>query len=390
MRYLFVTVDSAGALYPQLALAARLGARGHEVRFLACRSQRTAIERAAFRVRTYSGPPNFDMSDPHGAVRDWHDDPETSFKTCCELIWFGPASAVAADVIDEVEREPADVLVVDYFAFGAAIAGERLGMPTAIVWHTLFGEWPSWDAAGLPTLNAARSGMGLPADESIYSAYHRAERILAPMTETFAGSPPVPANLRYVGAQIPPGHEPRSSAAIASDLPSVLVSLGTSYQAQEGLLRRVVSALGDLPVRAVVTTGGAVTYEANPPDNVEVRAWLTHSEVLPQVDLVVTHAGLGTIINALAFGVPLVCLPMGRDQHANADRVDALGCGVSIKATSSVEDLRFAIDRAVRDDRLRTRARELAACAGDFDVGARELERIGVVAVADGGDGRDS
>ena len=43
MRYLFVTVDGGGNLYPELALAGRLAGRGHDVRFLGNRSQRTAI-----------------------------------------------------------------------------------------------------------------------------------------------------------------------------------------------------------------------------------------------------------------------------------------------------------------------------------------------------------
>ena len=52
-----------------------------------------------------------------------------------------------------------------------------------------------------------------------------------------------------------------------------------------------------------------------------------HAAVLPSVDVVVSHAGLGTVTAALAHGVPLVCHPFGRDQHLNAQRVEAVGRG---------------------------------------------------------------
>jgi MGT family glycosyltransferase len=157
----------------------------------------------------------------------------------------------------------------------------------------------------------------------------------------------------------------------------VLVCLGTSYQAQEGLLARIVAALGRLPVRALVTTGGAVTYDGDPPDNVEVVPWVSHSEVLPRTDLVITHGGLGTIMTALAFGVPLLCVPIGRDQHANAARVGELGYGCEIEACDDVDALCLAIDRAVGDQGSQQRIREAAlACATGLDDGAIELERL--------------
>lgn len=362
MRYLFVTVDSAGALYPQLALAQRVRARGHDVRFLACRSQRAAISAAGIRVRTYPGAPDFDMADPGGAVRDWLDDPQTSFQACCELIWFGPAASVAAAVIDEVRRERVDALVIDYFAFGAAIAAESLGLPSVILWHTAFGEWPSWNL-GLPALNAARTALGLPEDDNIYEAYHRASRILVLTTEAFdfaLGQPAVPANLRHAGPQLAPGEEPRAASRVEGEAPSVLVSLSTSYQAQEQLLARVVSVLAELPVRALVTTGPAVHLDLTPPPNVKVLPWIAHTQVLPQTDLVVTHAGLGTVMTAMAFGVPLLCVPMGRDQHGNAARVAQLGFGTTTDPEVGGADLRESILAALADRTLKARALTLA------------------------------
>ena len=55
--------------------------------------------------------------------------------------------------------------------------------------------------------------------------------------------------------------------------------------------------------------------------------FVPHGEVLPHASLVVTHAGMGTVMSALSHGVPLLCLPLGRDQFFNAAMVERLGAG---------------------------------------------------------------
>jgi len=60
--------------------------------------------------------------------------------------------------------------------------------------------------------------------------------------------------------------------------------------------------------------------------------WLPHGAILPHAAAVVTHGGHSTIMAALADGVPLVRMPMGRDQNANAERIAALGAGRAISS----------------------------------------------------------
>jgi UDP:flavonoid glycosyltransferase YjiC (YdhE family) len=377
MRYLFVTVDGGGSLYPQLALGQRLATRGHAVRFLACRSQAAAVTGAGFPCRTYAGDPDFDMADRAGAVQDWHGDSEAGVRSLCDVIWFGPAEAVARDVLAEAEREHVDAIVVDYFAFGAAIAAERLGLPTAIVWHTAYTEWADFEQLGLPAINAARTALGLEPDDTVYDAFHRARCILDLITERFAGPRRVPPNLVYVGPQLPPGREPEGPSSKVPGT-TVLVSLGTSFQDQEGVLSRVVEALGGLDVRALVGTGRAVGHQGPVPDNVEISAWIEHSAILPETDLVISHAGLGTIMAATAYGVPMLCVPLGRDQHPNAARVVELGIGHRVDAQASVQELREAVGRALADRSLLEKAREAAAeCRDRYDDAALALEALG-------------
>ena len=120
--------------------------------------------------------------------------------------------------------------------------------------------------------------------------------------------------------------------APAGDDPLVLVGLGADFQDQEGLLRRIVVAVGELPVRAVVTTGqGIDPGSIQAPANVQIVRAAPHSEVLREAALAITHCGrYGVTIKALAAGVPLVCLPMGRDQLDVAARVVHAGAGVRL------------------------------------------------------------
>jgi UDP:flavonoid glycosyltransferase YjiC (YdhE family) len=111
----------------------------------------------------------------------------------------------------------------------------------------------------------------------------------------------------------------------------------------------VATALGELPVRAVLTTGRAVDPADVPaPANVRVLRVAPHQQILREASVVVTHAGHGSVLKALAAGVPLVCVPMGRDQKDNTVRVLRLGAGVrvrkSAKPTRIAAALRLVLD----------------------------------------------
>ena len=146
------------------------------------------------------------------------------------------------------------------------------------------------------------------------------------------------------------------------------------------MVRRVVDALGRLPVRGLVTLGPAVdANEVAAPENVVVVASAPHGAVLPQASAVITHAGHGTAIKALAAGVPLVCLPMGRDQDDTAARVVLTGSGVRLKPSASVQSIAAATRDVLDDARYRDAARamaELIAVETKTDRAVAELETL--------------
>lgn len=66
------------------------------------------------------------------------------------------------------------------------------------------------------------------------------------------------------------------------------------------------------------------------PSNVTVFSTYTPQiEILQLVDVFVTHAGAGSLNEAMAIGVPMIVVPFGGDQGPNGAVAEALGLGVS-------------------------------------------------------------
>jgi UDP:flavonoid glycosyltransferase YjiC (YdhE family) len=148
----------------------------------------------------------------------------------------------------------------------------------------------------------------------------------------------------------------------------------------EALLGRIASALGELPVRGLITTGPAIdpaTIAA--PANVIVVRSAPHSQVLPHTAAMVTHAGHGSVIKSLAAGVPLVCLPLGRDQLDNAARVDYHGAGLRLKPGAEPAAITAAVRQVIEEPSFAAGARRLAAAIADDvseDHAVAELEEL--------------
>ena len=141
----------------------------------------------------------------------------------------------------------------------------------------------------------------------------------------------------------------------------VYLSLGSLGSADVDLMRRLVAVLGQTRHRFIVSKGPlADEYEL--PSNMWGAAQVPQTNVLPHVDLVITHGGNNTTTEAFHFGKPMILLPLFWDQYDNAQRVDELGYGVRL-ATYAFEDeqLTGAVDRLLNDAALHDRMAANAA-----------------------------
>jgi UDP:flavonoid glycosyltransferase YjiC (YdhE family) len=373
-RFLFATWDGAGNLVPTLALARRLSRAGHDVRVLGHNTIDRRHGHADWRFRALRHTPDFDSV----AAAERPDD----MADTARRLWF--AGAVARDVAEELASQPADVLVADCMLFGAISAGEAARIPTVSLFHgafALFRRGPLFDllTAQLPALNALRVELGLSPVERIFHVHDACALSLVAGPREFEPEMPLPANVRFVG--------PLFDAPSAMDAepqpegrPLVVISFSTGQQGQAAVLQRIIDGLDELPIRAVVTTGPAIdpaTLRAG--SNVEIVRFVPHDRLLPQAALVVTHAGLGTVMAAMAHGVPLLCLPMGRDQFFNAARVEALGIGRRLPADAPAATIAGAVRELLGNDVVRAAAKQGARIIAGYRNGiaaVAELERL--------------
>jgi UDP:flavonoid glycosyltransferase YjiC (YdhE family) len=112
-----------------------------------------------------------------------------------------------------------------------------------------------------------------------------------------------------------------------------------------------------------MTTGTGIDRASlRPAPNTTVRDFVPHGSVLPHVDLAICHAGHGTVMAALAHGVPLLCLPMG--------------AGRTLAPESDAAAIRRVVAEALVDAAVRDGAREIASLIARRDGAAIAAEHL--------------
>jgi UDP:flavonoid glycosyltransferase YjiC (YdhE family) len=161
--------------------------------------------------------------------------------------------------------------------------------------------------------------------------------------------------------ELPPGDEPL-----------VLVAPSTAQDSEHRLLTDALLGLADAPVRVLATWNRRLPPRPLPlPANARLVEWVSYSRTMPHCDVVVCHAGHGTLARALSAGCAVVACPAVGDMNENAARLDWAGAGVRLpRRFTSPRTLRLAVERSLAEPSIRRRARELAVWADAHDSGA--------------------
>ncbi len=397
-RFLFAHWEGGGNTPPMLALVRRLVARGHEVRVLSDPCNQAEVEATGAGFSSWRRAPRRpDKSIDTDPLRDWEvTSPPAMIGRLRDRLFVGPARGYAEDVRDELARFPTDVVVSSEMLFGAMVGAEAAGVPCVALSANVYlfprpgvppfgpGFFPATGvlgrlrdrvvsaiasrgfAKGTESFNETRRALGLPPLEHPFDQLARTARhlVLTSAAFDFPSSAPSP-HIVYAGPELedPSWTEPWASPWPSTDRrPLVLVGFSTTFQNQSDALHRVIAALRTLDVRAVVTTGPSIDAASLPSsENVHVCASAPHSELLKDTAAVVTHAGHGTVIRALAAGVPLICMPMGRDQNDTAARVAFHGVGVRLRPSAAAARIRESIRTVLATPEYRHRTQALGA-----------------------------
>ncbi len=386
--------------------------------FVSDEATRAAAERQGLSFQPWSRAPNRSAAaqadDP---LEDWRPRaPWSVVKAVCHAVITGPAAAYAADAVALIEGFRPDVIVSMELLFGVLAAAEARATPLALLTGNLwcfptredappFGPgfvaspsaWAQgrdrttrrliarWYDAGLADLNAARRELGLAPLAHTLDQLAAADLILLGVARGLdwgEGSPPRP--FVYAGplVSVPDWVSRAAAPGVDDGRPLVLASLGTTFQDQTPVMRRMIEALGRLPVRGVATLGPAIRIEDMPrPANVEVVVSASHDAIVPRCAAVICHGGHGTVLRPLMHGVPVLCLPMGRDQPENAVRIASRGAGLTLPKSASAGRIARAVQRLLAEPSFRENAGRLgAAVAREADGGLRAAAAIEALA----------
>lgn len=330
MRMLFSFVGNLGHFNPLVGIARAAEQAGHIVAVACGGAMVGTVTAAGFEaLPTSSIPstprPRVALQAPDAARED----------EAIRRHFAGRAARERSTALLELAGEwRPDLILCDEVDFGAMLAAERLGLPYASVLVIAAGSFirPALIAA---PLNELRAELGLPPDRP-----ERAPELA--MLSRYLVLSPFPPSYRDPADPLPPtAHALRPAALDPTDAgplppeialnparPTVYVTLGTEFNVEAGdLMARLITGLGMLPVNLIATVGEEIDpAEFGPqPPHVTIVRYLPQTLLLPHCDLVVSHGGSGTVIGALAHGLPQVIAPLGADQLVNAARCEALG-----------------------------------------------------------------
>jgi MGT family glycosyltransferase len=393
------------------ALGGALVARGHRATFLHQADVGPSIRNTAIGFKPLgrgSHPPGSLAASlaraarpvgPIGLLRLIHDVSRTTDMLCREA----PAA---------LREVGADAVIVDQMEPAGALAAEGLGLPFVSVACALpvnrepaiplpFLSWPFDPSPRGETRNRGGAQVSdlLMREQSGVIARHAAafglpqRRTLADCLSPFAQISQtvpgfdfprreLPACFHAVGPLRPPSEDEQElELPISPNRPFVFASLGTLQGGRAAIFRKVAQACRDLDVQLLVAhCGGLGAREAESLGATWVTDFAPQRAALRRADVTVTHAGLNTVLDALACAVPLLAIPIAFDQPGTAARIVHAGVGVRLsRRTLTRGKVRAALERLLADPSYRSRARRIQAEIDASGGAARAAEIVEAV-----------
>jgi rhamnosyltransferase subunit B len=365
-HFVVVTIGSAGDLFPFMAMALALRARGHRVSFLAPGQHAPFVEGSGL---PFTGLPVDEavLADPDL----WH--ATRGFG----VVWRAtrPAMARIVPFVDALPAGEPCVLLVHPLALPEAdlCRAKRPGLKIACAFLApqnlptvhdplMLGPWrvPEWvplglrrwlmrrmaaafiDPVALPDVNAARAARGMPKVSGMLGYLFGVPDLSVTLfPEWFAPTQPDWPKPLYRADF--PLFDPHPDAALSPELERfleegqgarpVVFTHGTGNTQARRYFEHARAAVEVLGLRAVFLTPHREQLPPDLPPSILWQDYVPLRRLLPRAMVLVHHGGIGTTAEALHAGTPQLVVPLAHDQFDNAARVAALG--VAFRATAS-------------------------------------------------------
>ncbi len=386
MRVLISSTKFSGHLNPLLPYADSLIAMGHDVAIAAPEAASRRLVQAGI-VHLPVGDPAEEDAEASRLRIDAASGAQAVQAAVAEAFAGLRSRASLPDLRRIIADWRPDLVLRESLELGALVAAAAAAIPCCRVGvHCGQGEMDFFPHLVAP-VDRLRVGAGLPGDDG---ASLRSEAVFSAFPDfmdegvDWLGTQE-PFRVRPVLAPTPHSGAERPIWAPAEGETFVYVTLGTVSGRSEksrAAYRAVLEALSALPVRALLTTGPIMPHEELGiiPPNVAVEVFVPQSEVMPHAHAVVCHGGSGSLIGALAQGIPTVVVPLFADQPHNAASVARVGAGISV-SDRTAPVLREAIARVLKDEDIRRTARRISSDIAGMHALETAAERMVALAV---------
>ncbi|MEV0992980.1 macrolide family glycosyltransferase [Streptomyces sp. NPDC049949] len=343
-------VPMHGHVIPTLAVVRELVSRGHRVSY-------AVTAEFADDVRAV------------GAVPVLYDAPDVG--EAPEDMAVGVTGAVVVNVAALPQLEEAfgqdvpDAVLSDVYAWAGPLLAARWGVPavqlapTHIPYDGLVKEFFGLDdiaqIPGFPELAGALDEFGVPG--GVHALTLAPPRTIAFFPRSFQRLPQTvrAGEAHWVGPAISDRSFQGSWQRPDNGKPVLYVSLGSQFNKRPEFYRSCLEAFDGLGWHVVMSVGAEVAAAGLGAvgDGFEVHASVPQLDVLASAAAFVTHGGMGSLMEALSLGVPVVVVPQMAEQRVNAAQVERLGVGRHLpREQATARALREAVQAVAADARV--------------------------------------
>lgn len=361
MRVLFTSWPAWGHLYPLYPLARAAQHAGHHVIVASGPDVIPGLQHDRFETWVV-GPSKEEAIAARPAVDHSGFPTPWARRVGADLSdMFAPASLRRAEAMLPLAEAWRPDLVIHGAgdASGPAVAA-LLGVPS--VMHGLSLAPPGFESLLRPLMSAAEerfglTGLGRRVLQGLMLDLTPASMLPARYRESAHRQP-----LRPSAGEVEPGPEVDEAIAALPFDRTVYLTLGTIVNNTPGVLETALAGVSACAVNIVVTTGPGFDLArlGEQPTRVLIREHIGQATVLTRCSAVVSHAGAGTMLGALSFGLPQLALPMGADQPYNATVLDHVGAGLRLEPSElTAESVHNSLNRLLTDQAFTESARRI-------------------------------
>lgn len=344
-RILIATIPEKGHINPMIGVAQHLQAAGFELCFFAAADITPQLHKAGLMQELFTDPAAVNIKD------DFITKGKDFVDRLKDKAWL--RHWIKTLLIDAVphqldlltaaaEKCRPSLILTDPMIYAAPMLAARLGIPWAGLSSSLNPITPDdWDCELTATLRQYSPERDRLFLEQGFTPRFKVSDAISPwLNMVFSTEQYMPREVCgndfsfYVGHSFP-AHDRGDETAFPFDrlLPhsrKVYMSMGSQIYYHPQLFSAVAQALPDDDIQLIFSLNELydTPFRQQLPANVIATRYTPQLQLLPQMDLFITHGGANSVMESMASGIPIAMLPICNDQFLQARFITRAGTGI--------------------------------------------------------------